>query len=813
MPLQGGVRHRTATGQQQATTHNDHVEGLRLAGVDCVHVPLDDRVRMVMTAYDCAPGAILHTMSTSGSILGTRVLRTEDPKLLTIGGDYIGDLALEGAVHLQYVRSSVAHARLTDVDVTEARQAPGVLAVYTAADMDLAPAKPGMPFLNQKMRRPFLAIDTVRFVGDLIALVVAETKAQAVDAAELVVVDYEPLEPLLDLRASQTNTNLLHADAETNVVFAMPGAAADDTFADCEVVIEQVILNPRMAPAPLEPRTAAARWEADGRLTYWACGQGAHSAKDGLAKLFGLEKGMVRVITPDVGGGFGAKQGNTAEEFLTIWVARKLGRPAQWVETRTENLLGLVHGRGQVQTVKMGGTKDGHISAYRLEVLQDSGAYADIGAMLPFMTKLMASGTYDIAKVEVDTVSLLTTTTPTGAFRGAGRPEATAAIERALDVYAAEVGLDPVEIRRRNLLKKDQFPLTTPTGANYDSGDYVAALDQVLAAADYAGLRAEQARRRAAGDRNLMGIGVSCYVEITNPMGGGEHGSVEITADGRAIVRTGSSAHGQGHHTVFAMLVSDRTGIAMDRIEVRHGDTDDVPRGGGTGGSRSLQAGGTAVVTAADQVIAKAKEKAADLLEASVDDIVLTAGAFHVAGVPTRSLGWADVAASTGGLKEEADLGPMPATFPFGTHISVVEVDADTGQVKIVRHISCDDAGVIVNPLIVDGQVHGGVASGIAQALMEEIRYDEAGNPVTSNLADYAFISSAELPSFERISQETPTPHNPLGAKGIGEAGTIGATPAVHNAVVDALSHLGIRHVDMPCTPERVWRAIQGAKV
>ena len=750
-------------------------------------------------------------MSASGSILGTRVLRTEDPKLLTSGGDYIGDLALDNAVHLHYVRSSMAYARVTGVDVSEAREAPGVVAVYTAAEMDLAPAKPGMGFLNQKMRRPFLAIDTVRFVGDLVSLVVAETKAQAVDAAELVVVDYEPLEALLDLKTAQTNATLLHPDAETNVVFAMPGAAADDTFAGCEVVVEQVILNPRMAPAPLEPRAVAARWEADGRLTYWACGQGAHSAKDGLAKLFGLEADMIRVITPDVGGGFGAKNGGTPEEVLAAWVAKRLGRPAQWVESRTENLIAMVHGRGQVQTVKMGGNKDGRISAYRIEVLQESGAYADLGAMLPFMTRLMASGTYDIEKVEVDTVSLLTNTTPTGAFRGAGRPEATAAIERTIDVYAARVGLDPVEIRRRNLLKKEQFPLTTPTGANYDSGDYVAALDKALAAADSVGLRGEQARRRADGDRNLMGIGVSCYVEITNPMGGGEHGSVEITTDGRAIVRTGSSAHGQGHHTVWAMLVNDRMGIAMDRIEVRHGDTDDVPRGGGTGGSRSLQAGGTAVVTAADQVIAKAKEKAADLLEASVDDIVLTSGAFHVAGVPTRSVGWAEIGAAAGGLKEEADLGPMKATFPFGAHISVVDVDADTGQVRVMRHISCDDAGVIMNPLIVDGQVHGGVASGIAQALMEEIRYDEDGNPITSNFADYAFISSAELPSFERISQETPTPHNPLGAKGIGEAGTIGATPAVHNAVVDALSHLGVRHIDMPCTPEKVWRAIAGA--
>ena len=429
----------------------------------------------------------------------------------------------------------------------------------------------------------------------------------------------------------------------------------------------------------------------------------------------------------------------------------------------------------------------------------------------------MAPGVYDIPKVEMGFTSVLTTTTPLTAYRGAGRPEATAAIERIIDIWAAAAGLDPADVRRANFVAPSKFPFTTVMGANYDSGEYAAALDRALAGAGYTELRAEQARRRASGDRRMLGIGVSTYVEITNPMGGGEYGAVEITPEGGAIVRTGSSAHGQGHRTVWAMLVHDRTGIPVDRVEVRYGDTDEVPRGGGTGGSRSLQAGGTAVVQAAEQVVDDARRLAADLLEAAVEDVVLDtgSGAFHVTGTPSKSVDWKAVAtASAAGsaLKAEIDFKPAGATFPFGAHISVVEVDAETGQVTVLRHVACDDAGTIMNPLIFDGQVHGGIAQGIAQALMEEVLYDELANPITSNLADYAFISSAELPSFERIAQETVTPLNPLGSKGIGEAGTIGATPAVHNAVVDALAHLGVRHVDMPTTPERVWRAIAGTK-
>jgi carbon-monoxide dehydrogenase large subunit len=463
----------------------------------------------------------------------------------------------------------------------------------------------------------------------------------------------------------------------------------------------------------------------------------------------------------------------------------------------------------------MGGTRDGRITAYRLDLLQDVGAYPKGGAVLPFMTRMMASGVYDIADVQFESHSVVTNTSPVVAYRGAGRPEATAAIERTVDEFARACGIDPTEVRRKNYLRPEAFPLTTPMGAKYDSGEYEKSLDRALGAAGYAELLEEQRRRREAGGPLQLGIGVSTYVETTNPMGSGEYGAVEITPDGGAIVRTGTSPHGQGHHTSWAMIVSHVTGIPMEKIEFRFGDTLDVERGGGTGGSRSLQVGGTAARLAAEGVIERAREVAARLMEAAPEDIVLDTarGAFHVQGSPQPSRTWAELAVQGGvQLSATADFKPEGATFPFGSHVSVVEVDTETGSVAVLRHVACDDAGTIINPLIVDGQVHGGVAQGIAQALLEEVLYDADGNPNTANLADYGFISAAELPSFERVPMETPTPRNPLGAKGIGEAGTIGATPAVHNAVVNAVSHLGVRHIDMPCTAQRVWTAIQSAR-
>ena len=748
------------------------------------------------------------------SILGTRVVRIEDPRFLTGEGTYIANLPMPGALHLTFVRSSMAHARLTGIDASEALSMPGIRAVWTAADIDIAPAGPANGMMNKAMLFPYLAIDTVRYVGDLVAIVVSEDKTSGIDAAETVIVDYEPLEAVLDMDDSFSNRVLLHPDAETNVVLTFAARSNDDIFTDCEVVVDLVIENQRVAPAPMEVRSCVATWDGT-RLTQWACSQGAHGARDGLAEVFGLEKSQVRVITPDVGGGFGAKSGVYPEEILVGWATRKLGVPVRWTESRTENMLAMGHGRAQRQRTRMGGTRDGRITAYRLDLLQDAGAYARAGAVLPYMTRMMAGGVYDIANVQFESNSVVTNTTPTVAYRGAGRPEATAAIERTLDEFARVCGIDPAEVRRRNFIAPSAFPLTTSMGAKYDSGEYAAALELALKAAGYDQLLVEQKKRRDSKDPVQIGIGIASYVETTNPMGSGDYGSVEIKADGGAIVRTGSSSHGQGHHTAWAMIVSQTTGIPMDKIEFRFGDTDDVDRGGGTGGSRSLQVGGSAAKLAAESVIEKARQRAADLLEAAVEDVVIDTvrGAFHVKGSPAPSRTWAELMIEIDApLEAEVDYVPEGATFPFGTHVCVVEVDVETGSVVVARHIACDDAGTIINPLLVDGQVHGGIAQGVAQALLEVIAYDPDGNPITSNLADYGFISAAELPSFERVPMETPTPRNPLGAKGIGEAGTIGSTPAVHNAVVNAVSHLGVTHIDMPCTSFNVWTAIQAVR-
>jgi carbon-monoxide dehydrogenase large subunit len=748
------------------------------------------------------------------SILGTRVVRVEDPRFLTGEGTYIGNLSLPGALHLSFVRSTMAHARLLDIDASDALAMPGVVAVWTAQDIDLEPAPPAHGFMNKGIRYPFIAKDTVRFVGDIVAVVVSTDKSLGVDAAETVIVDYDPLPVVLDLDESFRNEVIVHEEAGTNVVLTFAEASTEDIFKDCEVVVELTIENQRVAPAPMEVRSCASVWDGT-RLTQWACSQGAHGARDGIAEALGLEPSAVRVITPDVGGGFGAKSGVYAEEILVGWATKKLNAPVRWTESRTENMLSMGHGRGQRQRTKMGGTRDGRITAYRLDLLQDAGAYAKAGAVLPFMTRMMAGGVYDIASVQFESHSVITNTTPTVAYRGAGRPEATAAIERTLDEFARVCGKDPADVRRMNYLQSSAFPLTTAMGAKYDSGEYANALDAALDAAGYAQLRAEQARRRTAKDTLQLGIGIASYVETTNPMGSGDYGSVEITPDGGAIIRTGSSSHGQGHHTAWAMLVSDATGIPFEKIDFRFGDTDDIERGGGTGGSRSLQVGGSAVKLATDAVVEKARQRAADLLEAAVEDIVIDTvrGAFHVAGSPAPARTWSELLVGASiSLDAEVDYVPEGATFPFGTHVCVVEVDTETGAVGVMRHIACDDAGTIINPLIVDGQVHGGIAQGVAQALLEAVWYDPDGNPITSNLADYGFISAAELPSFERVPMETPTPRNPLGAKGIGEAGTIGATPAVHNAVIDAVSHLGVTHIDMPCTSINVWNALQQAQ-
>jgi carbon-monoxide dehydrogenase large subunit len=656
----------------------------------------------------------------------------------------------------------------------------------------------------------------VRFVGEPVAVVVTTTADRGEDVAELVSVSYDPLPALVDPRAAARDEVLLFPGIGTNTCFAMPSAPSADLFDGCDVVVRHEVVNQRVAPAPMETRAGAAVWGEDGRLTAWIPNQGAQGTKGSLAAMLGIEPALIRVITPDVGGAFGAKFGADPEHAVLAWVARQLGRPARWTEYRYDNLLGMTHGRGQIQTVSIGGTRDGKMLAYFLDIVQDCGAYPAIGAVLPFLTKMMAPGTYAIPRVESSARSVVTTTTPVGAYRGAGRPEAAAAIERAVDLFAAEIGMDPADVRRRNLLAPFTEVHPNGQGAIYDCGDFPAALELALKSSGYEELRAEQAARRAAGDPIALGIGLACYVEITG--GGSESGDskenalVEVHPDGSATILTGTSPHGQGHATAWAMLAHAELGVPIDRITVKHGDTDLIPEGGGTGGSRSLQQGGAAVQQACKELVDEAVLRAADLLEANPADLVLDRerSAITVAGSPEVAVTLAELAGHQRLFVRSVFTAPG-ATFPFGAHVAVVEVDTETGKVTLQRLVAVDDAGVILNPLLAEGQVHGGLAQGAAQALYEEVVYDDAGNPLTATFADYGFPSAAELPSFELARMETPTSFNPLGAKGIGEAGSIGATPAVQNAVVDALAHLGVRHIDMPTTPYRIWKAMREA--
>ena len=761
------------------------------------------------------------------SILGTRVIRTEDPRLLTAGGVYVDDLRepdLNGAVRATFVRSTVAHAKITGIDKSEALAQPGVVAVLTAADIDVppppaadpdAPPAEGPAPLGGPWAEPLLAVDTVRFVGEPVAIVLTDTAYQGEDAAELVSVDYDILPAVPSIEEALKDESILFPAAGSNTAVTGGGDTSDDSiFEGLDVVVEGDVVNQRVAALPMEGRATAAVWK-DGKLTVWTSTQNVQLARLMLTAV-GLPPDAIRVIAPDVGGGFGAKIGTDRETVVVAWAAKHTGKPVRWVETRNENLLAMTQGRAQLHHIKIGGTRDGHIRAYRLEVIQDCGAYPRTGGFLPSLTNLMAPGVYDIPNVQANFKVVVTNGTPIAAYRGAGRPEAAATIERAVDWFAAEAGLDPVEVRKLNFIKMEQFPFVTKTGAPYDTGDYEAALDKVLAKAGYEQLRAEQRKRRENGDVRQLGLGLASYVEITAAdAGAGETAKIDVHRDGTATVYTGSSSHGQGHHTAFAMLVTDELGIPLEKVEVIHGDTDLIPDGVGTYASRSLQLGGSAVRGAAIEVKDEAAKQAASLFEASEADVVLdtATGTWHIAGDPDKSLTWAQVAeaAAEGTLTANVRFTGDRPTFPFGTQLSVAEVDTETGKVTLLRHITADDAGPVLNPILMEGQRHGGIAQGAAQALCEEILYDADGNPLTSTLADYAAITATELPTFKLVTSETRTDINPLGVKGIGEAGTIGATPAVQNAVIDALAHLGVRHVDMPTTPERVWTAIQAA--
>jgi aerobic carbon-monoxide dehydrogenase large subunit len=761
-----------------------------------------------------------------GSILGTRVLRTEDPALLTGSARYLNDLDLPGKLHAVFARSEVAHARLGTVHIDDALAVPGVVAVLTGETLGVPPHH-GFVAVHKDFVRPPLATDTVRFVGEAIAIVIGETVTAAADGAAAVWADYEPLDAIIDPEAA--------FDDDATVIFPVHGSnqalVATDDHLDLESISDVIVrgryVNQRVAVVPMETNGCAAVPGDDGRLLFYASTQMPHGLHGQLAKALTMDRGDIHVVCPQVGGGFGGKAGICSEYSAVAAAARHLGRPVSWSPARSDDLVSLPHSRAQIQYAELGTKHDGTFTGLRVHLVGDAGAYPGIGAFLPAGTKRMSNGTYRFPVIQFDVAVAVTNTTPTGAYRGAGRPEATALLERLVDHAAHQLGIDPIELRRRNLLADDVFPFTTVTGVTYDTGAYSTPMDVAAKAIGYDDLRKEQAERRANGSRTALGIGVATYVEITAGGGAKEWGAVQVHDDGSAEVRAGTFSHGQGHQTAFAMIVNDQTGIPIDRIRLVDGDTDLVPTGGGTGGSRSLQVGGSAVHQATEAMVDKAKRLAAHLLEADVADIVVDtdAGTVGVAGVPAGALSWGELARRVGEAEEIAGDGGMPgvlgaagdfdqgdATFPFGCHIAAVEVDLDTGRARVIRHVAVDDCGTVLNPLLVEGQQHGGIASGIGQALYEEVRFDDDGNPLTSNLADYGMPSAAEVPSYEVHSTETPTPLNPLGAKGIGEAATIGSTPAVQNAVIDALAHLGVRHLDMPCTSERVWRAITDAE-
>jgi carbon-monoxide dehydrogenase large subunit len=754
------------------------------------------------------------------SLFGVPALRSEDPRFLRGEGRYLENVPIPGTLRAVFVRSMMAHAELKGLEGLEvARRVPGVVAVLTAEDLSLAampPAgnveAPDAGDLAEPWGRPPLARDRVRFAGEPIAVVLADSLAAGLDAAELVWPDAEPLPAVTDPeQALADDAPVLFPALATNVSHAFDHAWDDDTLAGSDVVVRARFVNQRVAPVPMETNGIAVVPTDDG-VTVWVSTQVPFDVRADLVDVLGLDKGRVHVIAPDVGGGFGAKLQIYPEYWIVAKASQLLGRPVRWSETRTESMLSLTHGRGQVQYVEIGARRDGTITGLRADLIADMGAYP-IGAYLPTTTGEMASGPYAIERLAYRGRSVVTNATPIAPYRGAGRPEATALVERAVDMVARELDLDPAEIRRRNLIADDAFPYATPTGMTYDNGAYTTALEQALRIAGVEALRAEQRARRARGDHLALGVGIASYVEITS-FSSKEFGEVRVADDGRVTVLAGTSSHGQGHETAFAQIASSILGVAFDDVTVIHSDTALVERGAGTWGSRSLQAGGSSVAERAIEVVDRARALAARELEVDEADVAGPAdGAFTVAGAPQRGITWAELAAiAPAGLAAKGVYREPGSTFPFGTHVAVVEVDIETGAVELLRHVAVDDCGRILNPSLVRGQQHGGIGQGVAQALYEEVVYDDGGNPLTANLTGYLMPSAADLPSFEASNTETPTPVNPLGAKGIGESGSIGSTPAVQNAVVDALAHLGVVHVDLPCSPERVLAAIAAAE-
>jgi carbon-monoxide dehydrogenase large subunit len=772
--------------------------------------------------------------------LGKARLRKEDARLLTGQTNWTDNIILPGMLHMCFVRSPFAHARITSVDVSAAKGMPGVIAAFSGADFaDEQGSLPcGWPVTEDIIMPPHppMATDEVRYVGEAVAVVIARDRYEAADAIAAVDVNYEPLPPVLDMRAAlEEGSPKVHEAGNKCYVWPFVQGDVDAAFRDAPVVVERTYRQQRLIPCAMEPRAVVASWVAD-EVTLWSSTQIPHVLRFALGAFFGIPEQNIRVIAPDVGGGFGSKLQVTAEEVLAVLVARKLGRPVKWTESRSEGNLTIHHGRDQWQRIRVAADRDGRLRGLEVDLLADMGAYLMlITPGVPLLGAFMYPAIYKMDAYSFKCTGVFTTKMPTDAYRGAGRPEATFAIERIMDELADELGMDPLELRERNWIKHEEFPYTTIATLVYDSGNYEAATARAKELFGYDELRAEQKARRESGDPVQLGIGISTFTEMCGiapsrvvgslryGVGGWENATVRVLATGKIEVVTGSSAHGQGHETAWSQIVADKLGVPFEDIRVLHGDTQVSAKGMDTYGSRSLTVGGIALVGACDKVIAKAKRVAAHLLEASENDMEFTAGRLHVRGDPGQGRTIQEIALATftahnfpdgtePSLDSEHTYDPENFSFPHGTHLCATEVDTETGRVTIRSYVAVDDVGKVVNPLIVEGQVHGGLAQGIAQALYEEAVYDDDGNLLTTTLADYLVPSAADLPHFTTDRTETPATTNPLGVKGVGEAGTIASTPAVVNAIVDALRPMGIDDVPMPCTPERVWRAVQTAR-
>jgi aerobic carbon-monoxide dehydrogenase large subunit len=763
-------------------------------------------------------------------LVGARIKRREDPKLIRGLGQYVDDIKLPDALHVAILRSPYAHARIKNLDADAARRLSGVVAVATGSELKdkigVLPTTADNPTLRIPAHR-ILAVDKVCYVGEAVAAVVAEDRYIARDALDLIQADYEPLPVVSDPESALTpGSPLIHSEWSDNLAFSWKQEQGDLTkaFKQAHKIVKQRLVHQRLAPIAIETRAVLARYLPETKeLTVWSSTQIPHILKTHLAQMLKLPENEVRVIAPDVGGGFGCKLNVYAEEALLGYLALMLNRPVKWIEERSENIQATIHGRGQVGEVEAAVKKDGTLLGLKYKVIADIGAYHQLFTpAIPPFTGLMLSGCYKIPAIGIELRAAFTNKMSTDAYRGAGRPEATYVIERLMDRVAQELKLDPVAVRKKNFPKAVDFPFKTATGLAYDSGNYPLALNKALKIAGYDKLRREQKRLRSRG--RYLGIGLSTYVEIC-AMGPGfwEYGKVEVEPSGKVMVFTGASPQGQGQQTSFAQIVADELGVALDDITVVHGDTGRVPRGMGTFGSRATAVGGIAVYHAAEKVREKAREMASHLFEVDADDLVFSDNRFSVKGVPKKALTIQQIAkqshetggssgAPAPGLAAEYQFEPSNFTFPFGTHICVVEIDPQTGSVAIKKYVAVDDCGKVINPLLVDGQVQGGIVQGLGQALYEGVVYDENGQLLNGNLMEYGLPKAAGLPRLRLARTETPTPVNPLGIKGIGEAGTIGSTPAIVNAVIDALAPFGVTHIDMPLTPQKIWRLCQGAK-